>query len=716
MTGGLDLPRLRDRLAEDLAEDLENELRPLVVADDLPSDRFLDRETSWLQFNERVLTLAEDPALPLLERVRFLAIFAGNLDEYFMVRVAGLHRRVAAGMSGSGSLRNAREQLAVVSARVQELAPRHAAAFAAVLPELTAAGVEIVRWEQLTADEREAMRREFAERLYPILTPLAVDPAHPFPYISSLSLNLAVLVWDDVEQAERFARVKVPDGVPRFIELSPSRFVPVEDVIGAHLTELFAGMRVLESSMFRITRNQDVVVDEDETENLVAALERELQRRRFGPPVRLELEESTSERVRELLVRELDVDEASVYTLPGLLNLRSLFALADIDRPDLKYAPFVAATPARLLDEDGAVGDFFAVLRHRDLLVHHPYESFRTTVQAFVTQAALDPDVLAIKATLYRTSGDSPIVEALISAAESGKQVLVVVEIKARFDEQANIQWARTLERAGCHVVYGMVGLKTHSKLCLVVRREKDGSLRRYAHIGTGNYNPKTARLYEDAGLFTAATDVGDDVTQLFNHLSGYARPAGFTTMLVAPETLRPTLISMMDTESEHARAGRPARITMKMNSLVDEHIIDALYRASQAGVRVDLIVRGMCSLLPGVPGLSENITVRSILGRFLEHSRVFRFDNGGDPVHLIGSADMMHRNLDRRVEAVVRVRDPESRQRLDAVLDLSLAANVAAWDLGPDGQWHRRSSIDGQPLVDVQESLLATARHREIV
>jgi polyphosphate kinase len=446
-------------------------------------------------------------------------------------------------------------------------------------------------------------------------------------------------------------------------------------------------------------------------DNLLAALERELQRRRFGRPVRLELSDRTSDRVRELLVRELGVDDESVYVLPGPLDLRGLFAIADLDRPELRYRPFLAATPGQLLDDEGAVGDFFAALQDGDVLVHHPYDSFRTTVQAFIAQAATDPDVVAIKATLYRTSGDSPIVEALIDAAEAGKQVLVVIEIKARFDEQANIQWARTLERAGCHVVYGMVGLKTHSKLCLVVRREADGSLRRYSHIGTGNYNPKTARIYEDVGLFTAADDVGHDLTQLFNHLSGYTRPSAFSTMLVAPDSLRPTLVEMIGREAAHAEAGRPAGITMKMNSLVDEEIVDALYRASRAGVRIDLVVRGICSLVPGVPGLSETVTVRSILGRFLEHSRIFHFTNAGDAEWLIGSADMMHRNLDRRVEAVVRVRDETARRLLDSLMRLVTSPDAAAWDLDSDGEWSRREVTAGLPLVDVQEALIAMRR-----
>jgi polyphosphate kinase len=629
-----------------------------------------------------------------------------------MVRVAGLQRRVAAGLDAlAAGGPTASQHLELVAERAHSLAPRHAHLYAALRAELAAHHIEILRWPDLSDIERARMQAEFDDRIYPILTPLAVDPAHPFPYISSLSLNLAVLVHDPRQRTEHFARVKVPDGVPRFVPLGGSRFVPLEDVIAAHLSQLFPGMEVLEASSFRVTRNQDVVLDEDEAENLLAALERELQRRRFGRPVRLELSDTISERVRELLVRELGVDDQSVYVLPGPLDLRGLFAIADLDRPELRYRPFLAATPERLLDEDGAVGDFFATLQDGDLLVHHPYDSFRTSVQAFISQAATDPDVVAIKATLYRTSGDSPIVEALIDAAEAGKQVLVVIEIKARFDEQANIQWARTLERAGCHVVYGMVGLKTHSKLCLVVRREADGSLRRYSHIGTGNYNPKTARIYEDVGLFTAADDVGHDLTQLFNHLSGYTRPIGFSTMLVAPDSLRPTLVEMIEREAWHAAAGRPAGISMKMNSLVDEEIVDALYRASRAGVRIDLVVRGICSLVPGVPGLSETVTVRSILGRFLEHSRIFRFTNAGDAEWLIGSADMMHRNLDRRVEAVVRVRDEAARRRLDDLMQLVTSPDAAAWELGDDGEWTRRTATAGRPLVDVQEALVAMRR-----
>ncbi|HEX6444162.1 MAG TPA: RNA degradosome polyphosphate kinase [Streptosporangiales bacterium] len=696
---------------EKLVEDVEDELNPppesTVSTAGLPAERFLDRELSWLDFNARVLEIAETPSTPLLDRVRFLAIFANNLDEFFMVRVASLKRRIATGMSGpvpSGF--TPRAQLAAVLARTRELMERHARVFEQqVLPALCAEGIEIVRWDDLGESDRAVARQFFHERVFPVLTPLAVDPAHPFPYISGLSLNIAVVVRDD-DGRDQFARVKVPSNLARLFPLGESRFVPLEEIIVAHLPRLFSGLEVVQASTFRVTRNQDLEVESDDDESVLKALERELQRRRFGPPVRLEVEAGTSRQVLDLLLGELRVSEDEVYRLPRPLDLTALFSVADVDRPELDRPPFRPRTHPLLRErEGGEPPNFFAILNETDVLVHHPYQSFTTSVQAFVEQAANDPRVLAIKQTLYRTSGDSPIVDALIDAAESGKQVLVCVEIKARFDEQANIRWARQLERAGAHVVYGIVGLKTHGKICLVVRQDQDGVLRRYSHVGTGNYNSQTARLYEDLGLLTASPDVGADLTDLFNHLSGHTRHRGYRTLLVAPEALRAGMVEMIARETRHAAAGRPTGITIKCNALVDEEVIDALYQASRAGVPIEVVVRGICALRPGVPGLSETIRVRSILGRFLEHSRVFRFENGGDVEYWMGSADVMHRNLDRRVEVVVRITHPKVTRRLEEMLRLATSDDVVAWDLAPDGAWTRRK---GDDLADYQERLMA--------
>ncbi|MBO8191207.1 RNA degradosome polyphosphate kinase [Streptomyces oryzae] len=687
------------------------------AAEELPPDRFLDRERSWLAFNERVLELAEDPGTPLLERANFLAIFAGNLDEFFMVRVAGLKRRIATGVATrSASGLQPREVLEGIWNRSRELMARHAACYQQhIAPALAAEGLHLIRWAELTEAEQARLFTLFRRQIYPVLTPLAVDPAHPFPYISGLSLNLAVVVRNPVSGANHFARVKVPPLLPRFLEASPHRYVPLEDVIAAHLEELFPGMEVLAHHMFRVTRNEDLEVEEDDAENLLQALEKELMRRRFGPPVRLEVEESIDPYVLELLVRELKVSEAEVYPLPGPLDLTGLSGIASaMDRPELKYPKFVAGTHRDLAEvESASAPDIFAALRQRDVLLHHPYDSFSTSVQAFLEQAAADPDVLAIKQTLYRTSGDSPIVDALIDAAESGKQVLVLVEIKARFDEQANIKWARKLEEAGCHVVYGLVGLKTHCKLSLVVRQEGE-VLRRYAHVGTGNYHPKTARLYEDLGLLTADQQVGADLSDLFNRLSGYSRRETYRRLLVAPRSLRDGLVSRIQKEITHHRAGREAFIRIKVNSIVDETVCDALYRASMAGVPVQVWVRGICALRPGVPGLSENIQVRSVLGRFLEHSRVFCFGNGGEPEVWLGSADMMHRNLDRRIEALVRVTDPGHRASLNRLLETGMSDGTASWHLGPDGEWTRHAHDEnGQRLRNVQETLIEGRRRK---
>jgi polyphosphate kinase len=676
-------------------------------------DRFLDREQSWLHFNQRVLELAEDPSLPLLERARFLAIFASNLDEFFMVRVAGLKRRIAAGVAvraASGHL--PKEVLESIWATTAELMERHAAVFQhQIIPALLTEGIELVRWSDLDVDEQKKCKKLFKERVFPVLTPLAVDPAHPFPYISGLSLNIAVLVRNPKTKKERFARVKVPPIFNRFVPLGNQRFVPLEDVIGEHLKKLFPGMEVLQAHTFRVTRNEDLEVEEDDAENLLAALEKELLRRKFGPPVRLEVEESIDPEVLDLLVSELGITDSEVFRLPGPLDLRGLHDIADIDREDLKYDAFVPSTHKQLAPvESASPVDVFKTTRRGDVLLHHPYDSFATSVQRFIEQAAADPHVLAIKQTLYRTSGDSPIIDALVDAAEAGKQVLVLVEIKARFDESNNIRWARKLEHAGCHVVYGQVGLKTHCKLAMVVRDEveRGGGIRRYTHIGTGNYNPKTARLYEDFGLLTTNEAIGEDVAHLFNNLSGFSRNAKYDELLVAPDSVRDGLIDQIHAEIGHHQAGRPARIRMKANSVVDEAIIDALYLASQAGVPVQLLVRGICSARPGVPGLSETMEVRSILGRFLEHSRVFWFDNGGEPQAWIGSADMMHRNLDRRVEVLVRLPGEEPVAHIGNLLDLAFSPDTAAWELEGSGVWKHNGGT-----VDLQSTLIDKQRRR---
>jgi len=657
--------------------------------DDLPTDRYLNRELSWLDFNARVLALAEDASQPLLERAKFLAIFASNLDEFFMVRVAGLKRRDETGLTvRSADGMTPREQLAVIAERSQALAERHARAFRdLVQPALAECGIRVLHWRDLSGHQREQLSAYFSEQVFPVLTPLAVDPAHPFPYISGLSLNLAVTVRDPRSRTERFARVKVPNNVPRLVPVDTDAdeavFLPVEDLIAAHLTELFTGMEVAEHHAFRVTRNADLDVEEDRDEDLLQALERELARRRFGPPVRLEVTDSMSEHVLELLLRELDVDPHDVMVVPGMLDLTTLWRVYEVDRPQLKDAPFVPAThPA--FAEGETPKSVFATLRQGDVLVHHPYDSFSTSVQRFIEQAASDPQVLAIKQILYRTSGDSPIVDALVSAAEAGKQVVALVELKARFDERANIRWARELEKAGVHVVYGLIGLKTHCKVLLVVRQE-GSRIRRYCHVGTGNYNPKTARLYEDLGVLTADPVVGADLADLFNSLTGYARQSSYRSLLVAPYGIRRGLVRRIEDEIAHHRAGRPAGIRFKMNALVDEQVIDALYRASRAGVPVRVVVRGICAMVPGRSGLSENVHIRSILGRFLEHSRIFHFAGSGE--YWIGSADVMHRNLDRRVEVLLRV-NPELTGQLDAVLNSALDPATRCWVLGPDGAW----------------------------
>lgn len=693
----------------EISNSADNSARVSASQPGLPSDRFLDREISWLAFNQRVLELAQDEETELLERVKYLSIFASNLDEFFMVRIAGLKRRIATGIAVKSSTGvSPREVHEAAVAQSYELMKSHAATFHdSILPALTATGIEILRWEELTVDERATVSKMFIDQVFPVLTPLAVDPSHPFPYISGLSLNLAVALRHPNTENELFARVKVPPTLPRFVQVAGQRFVPLEDVMAGHLDLLFPGMEILQHHTFRVTRNEELEVEEDDAENILLALERELMRRRFGPPVRLEVENSIDPHVLALLISELGVTENEVFRLTGPLDLKSLNELSKLPREDLKAPAFVSHTSHALAQVETATApDVLEVMRHRDVLLHHPYDSFSTSMQLFLEQAASDPHVLAIKQTLYRTSGDSPIVDALITAAEAGKQVLAVVEIKARFDEQNNIEWARKLEEAGVHVVYGLVGLKTHAKLCMVVRSD-GGRLRRYVHIGTGNYNPKTARLYEDFGLLTTNAEIGEDVAALFNYLSGYAVPVEYKRLLVAPKGLRTSIVDRIERETHNALAGKQARVRIKANSLVDETVSDALYRASQAGVSVDLWIRGICTLRPGVPGLSENIRVRSILGRFLEHSRVYEFENDGDPETWIGSADLMHRNLDRRVETLVRL-NPSDGVTIAQVFDLAFLPTTSAWELHPDGEWIR-TSVDenGEPLVELQEFLI---------
>src|SRR6478735_6877327 len=686
----------------------------------LPDHRYHDRELSWLAFNQRVLELAEDPSLPELERANFLAIFASNLDEFFMVRVAGLKRRIVTGLAVPTNIgRSPVDALADIAREAHALQLRHAEAWTSLVrPALAESGIEIADWTELTDEERAKLSEYFGAQVFPVLMPLAVDPAHPFPYISGLSLNLAIRIRNARTGRQEFARLKVPPMLPRFVEVPGnseiSRYLRLEELIANHLGDLFPGMEVLDHHAFRLTRNEDVEIEEDESENLIQALEAELLRRRFGPPIRLEVGDDMDDLTLDLLISELDITAQEVYRLPGSLDLRGLFDLAKIDRPELHYPAHVPTTALAFQPrEQNGRSDIFAAIRRADVLVHHPYESFATSVQAFLEQAAKDPHVLAIKQTLYRTSGDSPIVQALIDAAEAGKQVLALVEVKARFDEANNIVWARKLEKAGVHVVYGLVGLKTHCKLALVIR-EENGVLRSYCHVGTGNYNPKTSRIYEDFGLFTADDQVGRDLTRLFNELSGYAIEKKFKRLLVAPLHLRKGLLRQIDHERRNAVEGKPSRIRLKVNSMVDEQIIDALYLASQAGVPVEIWVRGICSLKPGVPGMSENITVRSILGRYLEHSRIFAFHNNGDPQVYIGSADMMHRNLDRRVEALVRVVAPAHVKELLSLFELAMSDTTSSWWLGPEGEWTRHSLDEGgKPLTDIQDRTMTTVQRR---
>ena len=675
-----------------------------------PVAPFISRELSWLDFNERVLWQAEDASNPLLERVRFLSIFASNLDEFFQVRVAGLKQQVAAGHSKpTPDGLSASEKLDRIRGRVLQLQAKQSDVHTAISAELAEAGIRVLPLEDRPERGLE-LRRRFMDEIFPVLTPLAVDPSHPFPYISDLSLSLAATVREPSSGQKRFARIKVPPVLPRLWEVAPLTYVLLERVIAANLDTLFPGMEIVSHHLFRVTRNADFNIEEDEADDLLLAMEEELRRRRFGNVVRLEVERSMPHETRALLQRGLGLEASDIYEIRGMLDLRGLDSIAELDIPALQPLPYAPVTPPQLQprdeeDDDGV--DIFARIRERDIVVHHPYESFVNSVQSFIQRAAADPDVLTIKMTLYRTSGDSPIVHALIDAAESGKQVVVMVEIKARFDERANIVWARALERAGAHVAYGLLGLKTHSKCALVVRREA-GGLRRYAHIGTGNYNSKTARIYTDLGLLTADHTLTADVTDLFNVLSGVARKDSYRELLVAPVTIRSGISGLIEAEIERHRAHGDGRIIIKCNAVVDPDMISALYRASQASVPIDLIVRGMCSLQPGVPGFSESIAVRSIVGRYLEHSRIFCFGQGDRERTFIGSADLMERNLDRRIEAMTPIKDPAAQARIREVVATMRRDDRRAWTLGADAQWRRvEATVDGKPQVDTFEELM---------
>jgi polyphosphate kinase len=662
-------------------------------------EHLTDREISWLSFDQRVLELAEDTSVPLLERVRFLAISSSNLDEFFMVRVATLMSKIENNVS-TPNVAGYRplELLDLISTKVNELVSRQTETLqASILPALKTHGIEFVTWEDLDETERVYTAKLFQDRIFPVLTPLAVDPTHPFPYISGLSLNLAVIVKNPATNEEFFARVKVPEVLPRFIataKMGSTRFLPLEDLIAIHLQELFPGMTIEDHYTFRVTRNQDIELEDEETEDLLVTLEQELLRRRFGPPVRLEIEAGVDEKLVQQLAQQLGIGEKNIFSVQAPLNLTSLNKIADLDFSELKFESFRSRTAQALSEVESGDSDmFFAAIRQGEILLHHPYESFTSSVVHFLQNAAQDPAVLAIKQTLYRTSGDSPIIEALIEAAEAGKQVVAVVEIRARFDEQANVRWARKLEAAGVHVVYGLMGLKTHAKLSLVVRDEPQG-IRRYCHIGTGNYNPKTARLYEDLGLLSADVELTEDLTRLFNQLSGFAPQSTYSRLLVAPRTLRSGLIEKIDREIEHAKNSRPARIQFKLNSILDEGFVAKLYEASQAGVKIELLIRGICAVQPGIKGVSENITVKSILGRFLEHSRIYHFINGGQDEYWIGSADLMGRNLDRRVESLVLIQRKEHATRLQGLLDLGLSEETSSWEL--EGTTWTRSKKKG--------------------
>ena len=682
-----------------------------------PRERLIDRELSWLAFNERVLELAEDATNPLLERCRYLAIFSSNLDDFFMIRVASVKRKLGSGVTKKNTAGfTPHELMAEISKKTQELIARQTKCFQTdILPKLAQNGIEITDWDSLTNDEKDYINKIFTNRIFPVLTPLAVDPSHPFPYISGLSLNLAVLVKQPETNEELFARVKVPASLPRFIEtaeFASTRFIPLEKVIIANLHQLFPGMEIEDYYTFRITRNADLELEEDESDNLLESMEQELLRRKFGPPVRLEVASDIGTELLNRLKVELSIREEDISRYKEPLDLTGLNRIADLDRPELKFVPFrnQVAREFREVDPDSNE-EFFAAIRRNEILLHHPYDSFNSSVVRFLEAAATDPNVLAIKQTLYRTSGDSPIVNALIEAAEAGKQVLAVIEIRARFDEQANVRWARKLEDVGVHVVYGLVGFKTHAKLSLVVR-EEGNTVRRYSHVGTGNYNPKTARMYEDLGILSADDQLGEDLNKLFNQLSGFAPQYSYNRLLVAPRTIRSGLLEKINREIENKKAGKHAFIRLKLNSLLDEEFVEALYRASIAGVEIDLVIRGICSLMPGIPGISENIRVRSVLGRFLEHSRIFHFANGGEDEIYIGSADLMERNLNRRVESLVQITKPEHKKDLIKVFDLYVSSTTSGWHLLPSGKWLKVDKApDGSQLNDLQAVMIDSYR-----
>jgi len=684
-----------------------------------PRERLVDRELSWLAFNQRVLELAEDTATPLLERCRFLAIFSSNLDDFYMIRVASLKRKLGAGITKTNTAGyNPRQLMTELFQKSQELNDRQSRCFhESVLPALLEHGISLVKWPELSQSEKDYVNEIFQAKIFPVLTPLAVDPSHPFPYISGLSLNLAVVVGLPDSDDELFARVKVPSNLPRFIPIEksdPRRLIPLEQVIIANLHELFPGMEVKSSYTFRLTRNADLALEEEESDDLLATLEQELLRRKFGPPVRLEVDPNIDEELLNTLMDELDIKVQDISRVPEPLDLTGLNLIADIDIPELKFPGFQNQVPPPLREIDSEdYEEFFGAIRKQEILVHHPYESFTSAVVRFLESAARDPHVLAIKQTLYRTSGDSPIMAALIEAAEAGKQVLAVIEIRARFDEQANVRWARKLEDAGVHVVYGLVGFKTHAKLSLVVRQEPQG-IRRYIHMGTGNYNPKTARLYEDYGLLSADPVLGDDVNKLFNQLSGFAPQTSFERILVAPRTMAAGLLERIDREIENHQDRKPSGIRLKLNSVLDEEFIEALYRASKAGVKIELIVRGICAIRAGVPGLSENIRVVSVLGRFLEHSRIFHFVNAGEDEIWIGSADLMERNLRRRVESLVKIIQTDHKRHLLRAIDGYLSPRTSSWHMTETGAWQRATqTVNGERLTDFHQASIDWYRAR---
>ena len=686
-------------------------LQPLVEPRDL-----VDRELSWLDFNSRVLNLAEDENLPLLERVRFLSIFSSNLDDFFMIRVASVKLKLESGATFTNAAGYSPQSLLEeIVTKVHMLIDRQSKCLhTSIIPALQRQEIHLVHWNQLVEAERSYIKEIFDAQIFPVLTPLAVDPSHPFPYISGLSLSLAVIVKHPETKEEYFARVKVPNVLPRFIPTHKylrNRFIPLEEIIAAHLGELFPGMIIEDYYTFRLTRNEDLDLEEEDSENILETMEQELLRRKFGPPVRLEVESDIKSVLLERLISELEISPREVIKYQGPLDLTGLNVIADLERPELRYTSHRSQLPRELKDSEELDSDeFFELISREEILLHHPYESFSSSVVRFIETAALDPRVLAIKQTLYRTSGDSPIMEALIEAAQSGKQVLAVVEIRARFDEMANVRWARKLEEAGVHVVYGLMGLKTHAKLSLVVRSEADG-IKRYCHVGTGNYNPKTARAYEDLGLLSSDPELCDDLSRLFNQLSGFVSNIGFSRLIVAPRSLRSELLKKIEREITNANLGKPAKIRFKLNSILDEVFVDALYRASRAGVEIDLTVRGICALKPGRKSISENIKVRSILGRFLEHSRVYHFHNDGNDEFWIGSADLMNRNLDRRIETLLRIDHPKHKSRISELLDLYSRSEIARWEMLEDGSWIRKN---GEEFVALQEKLIEVMHGRK--